>query len=177
MTVLPQLQRELSLAARRVQGRSPRRGVLRFGRRSLVAIPIVLIALGGLALAATHTFDRSHRPFAQSQYRFGHCPTHVIDLGPDALAQARRAALRQAHLAYPNRDLRGTYTTGAHVVTRGSERSIDAQRCGLIGRTILVDLHLPAPFNSASLSEGAVYVSRVHLPDRAPFFELWGLEH
>jgi hypothetical protein len=177
MTVLPQLQRELSLAARRGEERRPRRGCLRFGRRSLVLIPIVLVALGGLALAAAHTFNGSHRPFAQSQYRYGHCPSHVIGLGPDALAQARRAALRQAPVAYPNRDLRGTYTTGANLVTRGSERSTDAQRCGLIGRTILVGLHLPAPFNSASLSEGAVYVSRVHLPDRAPFFELWGLEH
>jgi hypothetical protein len=182
MTILPDLKRELALAARRLEGQPHgRRRWLRFGGRSLVAIPILVGALGGLSFAATQTFKsshhRHHRPFAENQYRYGHCPTHVVSLGPDALAEAMRAAVRQAHLAYPHRTLKGIYAVDAHVVTKGSVRSVDAERCGLLGKTMLVDLHLPAPFNSASLSQGAVYVSRIQPPGRPPFYQLWGLEH
>ena len=151
------------------------------GRRSLVVIPLALAGLGGLAFAATQTLTGQqsghHRPFAENQYRYGTCPGDVIALGPDALSEARRAAVAQAHLAYPHRELRGTYATDAHIVTAGSERSADAQACGLLGKTVLVGLHLPAPFNSASLSEGAVYVSRVQPPGQPATYELWGLEH
>ncbi len=117
------------------------------------------------------------RPFATSQYRDGHCPEHVVALGRGALAQARRAAIQQAHLTYPGRDLRGAYTTSASIVTLGTPRSADAQQCGLLDRTVLVGLHLPAPDHSASMSQGAVYVSRVHPPDRAARYQVWGLEH
>jgi hypothetical protein len=179
MTILPDLRRELAMAARRLESEPKRRPRwLRFGRRSLVVVPIVVGTLGGLAFAATQTFKGGHHhPFAENQYRYGHCPAHVIELGPDALVAASRAAVRQAHLAYPHRHLKGTSSVDAHVVTRRSARSVDAQSCGLLGKTVLVDLRLPAPFGSASLSEGAVYVSRIQPPGRAAFYQLWGVEH
>jgi len=51
----------------------------RFGRRTLVLIPIVIVALGGLAFAATQTFDSDHgHPFEINQYRYGTCPVGVV---------------------------------------------------------------------------------------------------
>ncbi|HEX4344101.1 MAG TPA: hypothetical protein VHZ31_00925 [Solirubrobacteraceae bacterium] len=182
MTMLPKLRDELSGAARRLDAaadprrRTPRRR-LRAGRSSLLAIVVALGAAGGLAYAATRTLIDHDRPFSDSQYRYGHCPRYVVALGPRALAEARRAAVTQARLAYPRRDLRGTASTGAQLVTQGSARSVDARRCGLLGRTVLVTLHLPAPSHSASLSEGAVYVSRIEPPGRPAYLQLWGLEH
>jgi hypothetical protein len=172
MTILPDLRHELGRAARRLESRRRPRW------RALVLIPVVLAAAGGIALAATGTFKSArHKPFSTSQYRYGHCPANVAPLGPDGLRLARRAALRQAHVAYPGRSLKGAYVTGAHVVTRGSIFSADAERCGLLGKTVLVDLHLPAPSGSASMSQGRVYVSRIEAPGRAGSFQLWGLEH
>ncbi len=172
MTILPGLKRELGRAARRLEGHHRRRW------RPLVLIPVVLVAAGGIALAATGTFKSDkHKPFAASQYRHGHCPANVVALGPSGVRLAERAALRQAHVAYPGRSLKGVRVTGAHVVTKGSVRSVDAERCGLLGKTVLVDLHLPSPLHSASLSEGSVYVSRVRPPGRPASFQLWGVEH
>jgi hypothetical protein len=177
MTILPNLKKELSRAAARLDpGSRPRRRRLLPGR-PLLAVPIAIAALGGLAFGAVQTFKGGSRPFAQNQYRYGACPTHVVPLGAGALAKSREAAVRQAHLAYPHRNLRGTYSTGAHIVTRGSERSVDAATCRLLGRTVLVELHLPAAFSSASLSQGAVYVSRIQPPGRPAAFQVWGLEH
>jgi hypothetical protein len=169
MTILPELKRELSLAARRLES-PPARRWLRVGRRGLVLIPIVLVALGGLAFAATRTFNDDHgHPFEINQYRYGTCPTGVRPLGPDALARAGRAAVAFAG--------KGVSVTGAHVVTKGSVRSVDAERCGLLGKTVLVDLHVPAPFNSASMSQRSLYVSRIPQPNGSVPYTVWGLEH
>jgi hypothetical protein len=174
MTILPDLKRELAHAAGRLE--KPHR---RWFRRALVLIPVGIVAVGGLAFAATQTFDNNDHghPFAINQYRYGTCPHGVLPLGPDALAQARQAAVAQAGVAYPHRHLRGTYAVDAHVVTRGSVRSADAEKCGLLGKTVLVDLHLPAPFNSASLSEGSVYVSLIRRPVGHASYRVWGIEH
>lgn len=177
MTILPRLKRELTIAAQRLDDAPTGWGRwFRSGRRSLVVVPIAVIALGGIGLAATGTLSDEEEPFSQSQYRYGQCPHHVVELGPDALDQARRAAVAQAGLAYRGRDLRGTYATAAQVVTKGSQFSADAQRCGLLGRTVLVRLRLPAPSGSASLSQGAVYVSRIQPPGRPAAYQLWALE-
>jgi hypothetical protein len=178
MTILPELKLELSRAAQRLEPAPPRRRWFRLGRRTLVLIPIVIVALGGLAYAATQVVNSDHgHPFAINQYRYGACPTAVLPLEADSLAQARRAAVEQAAIAYPHRKLRGAYAVDAHVVTKGSVRSVDAEKCGLLGKTVLVDLHLPAPFNSASMSEGAVYVSRIREAGGGASYQVWGLEH
>jgi hypothetical protein len=178
MTILPALRKELGRAASRLD----RRPLGRFRSRSLVIVPVALAALGGLAFAATKTFEpggthNRHRPFASSQYRHGHCPGNVVDLGPGGLRKARLAALAQGNVASPGRQLRGAYVTGARVVTKGSPRSADAERCGLLGKTVIVDLHLPTISQSASLSEGAVYVSRIQAAGAVASFLLWGVEH
>jgi hypothetical protein len=176
MTILPGLRDELSAPASRLPPDDARRRWWRSGRRLLVAVPVAAAVLGGLALAAT-TFTGDDRPFATSQYRYGHCPTHVLSLGPNALRQAKLAAVRQAQLAYPRRALAGTVAETAQVVTARSPRSADAARCGLLGKTVLVELRLPSPVRSASLSQGAVYVSLVKPPGRRSYYLLWGLEH
>jgi hypothetical protein len=176
MTILPDLCDELSAAARRLDEPSRRR--MRWPRRSrrtLIAVPVAIAALSGIALAAAGTF--SGKPFATSQYRYGHCPRHVIALGPNALTLARQAAVHQAHLAYPHRNLHGIRVTGAHIVRAHTPRSHDAAHCGLLDRTVLVELYLPNRYHSASLGEGAVYVSHVKPPGRAAYYQLWGLEH
>ncbi len=177
MSILPQLKRELSAAAHRLDRQRARRGWLRRGRGTLVAIPFALVGLGGLAFAAIHTLDTQHKPFADSQYRYGRCPAHVIALGPNALDLARLAAVRQSHTAYPHLRLRGTYSTDARVLIKGSARSADAAQCGLLGKTVLVDLHLATSPHSASMSQGAVYVSRVRPAGQPAGYLLWGLEH
>ncbi len=92
----------------------------------------------------------------------------------DAIPQAERAAVDQAGVAYPNSDLRGIRVTSASIVGPGTPRSADAGRCGLYGRTVLVGLDFPdAPFHSASLSQGAVYVARIAPPHRAAFWQFW----
>jgi hypothetical protein len=169
MTILPDLKRELLRAALRLEPPAKRRW-FRFGRRTLVLIPIVIVALGGLAFAATQTFNSDHgHPFEINQYRYGTCPVGVLALGSDAIAQADRAAVQFAGT--------GASVTGAHVITKGSVRSVDAEHCGLLGKTVLVDLHVPAPFNSASMSERSLYVSRIPQPDGTTPYEVWGLEH
>jgi hypothetical protein len=94
-------------------------------------------------------------------------------VGADGLDQARRAAVAQAGLAYRGLDLRETRATSAEVVTEGSASSADAKRCDLLGRTVLVRLQLPSPSGSASLSQGAVYISRIQPPAS---YQLWGLQ-
>jgi hypothetical protein len=115
MTSLPHLRRELRLAARRLDREQVGfRRWLRSGRRLLVVIPIVVVALGGLAFAATHTLSTSrttpppfkvnpHRPFAQTQYRRGHCPAHVIAFGAPARA-AKPGMQLSSRLASPIQD-------------------------------------------------------------------------
>jgi hypothetical protein len=170
MTILPELQRELATAARRVE--RPKR---RWFRRALVLVPVGIVAIGGLAYAAAKTFTGDDsRPY---QYQYGTCPKVVLPLGPAALPHAMRAAVLQARAAYSTADLGRTYAVDAHVVTKGSVRSVDAEKCGLLGKTVLVDLHLPAPFHSASMSEGAVYVSLIRQPDGSASYQVWGIEH
>lgn len=175
MTRLPQLQRDLVEAAHRLEAATS----VRRGRRlrPLVGIVVALLIGAGVAVAADRVLNNGPGQFSD-QYRFGTCPHHATALPKDALSQARRAAEQQAPAAYPGRDLRGVRATDAQVVTRRTARATDAGRCGLYGRTVLVQLYLPhAPFHSASMSQGAVYVSRIDQPGGEPYWELWGIEH
>lgn len=60
MSILAHLRDQPSAAARHAQ-RGPRRW-LRLGGRSLLVIPLAVVALGGLASAAIQTLDADHRP-------------------------------------------------------------------------------------------------------------------
>lgn len=106
------------------------------------------------------------------------CPRYVTALPrTGALAHAKRAALEAAPRIYRALNLSGRKAVGAYIVRKGTPRSADAGKCGLYGRTILVELFFPRELPSASLSEGALYVSRIKPPGKAAQYTVWAVEH
>jgi hypothetical protein len=59
---------------------------------------------------------------------------------------------------------------------RGGDRRLPGTRQPS-GETVLVELRFPRELPSSSLSEGAVYVSRVKPPGRPARWLLWAVEH
>jgi hypothetical protein len=115
---------------------------------------------------------------ARSGVQEPRCPRHVTPLPPaGALSLAKHAALQQAPRFYRGLDLEGRTAVSAYIVRRGTPRSVDAGHCGLYGRTVLVELRFPRELPSSSLSEGAVYVSRIKPPGRGARYLLWRVEH
>jgi hypothetical protein len=65
----------------------------------------------------------------------------------------------------------------AAILGKGDPRSADAQRCDLLGKTVLVGLEFPAMAPSASLSQGAVYVSRFQRSGEHAHYRVWSVQH
>lgn len=110
------------------------------------------------------------------------CPHGLKTLTPNAIADAKRAAMRQARELYTNTTGlgRGINTTGAHVVSavraaRAGARGAQIRRqCGASTerRSVVVILRFPKMLPSGSLSEGVLFAGRF-----ADGYHVWEVAH
>ncbi len=102
------------------------------------------------------------------------CPA-AQPLTHNATAAAAQAALAEAPGLYQGIDTTGQYvdssTRAAQAGPRGAQIGLE---CGqrVEDRSVVVELHFPAMEPSASLSQGIVFVSRIH-----NHYTVWQLAH
>ncbi|MGO9759894.1 MAG: hypothetical protein ACLP1Q_01355 [Solirubrobacteraceae bacterium] len=141
--------------------------------------PLYSIALGSLLALAIATVpayaEATPSPTAEVAV---HCPRNVTALPKTgALAHAKQAALEAAPHIYRGLNVSERKVVNAYIVRKGTLRSDEAGQCGLYGRTILVEMRFPHELPSASLSQSAVYVSRIKPPGKPSKYTVWAVEH
>jgi hypothetical protein len=129
-------------------------------RMTVVAVTTALAACGGgwAAFASGEGSRGDSDPGGRSAAK---CPSGVTDLGPDAVARATDAVLKDAAHVFRAKKRRGMRVVTAAIAGTDNPGSYARVTCGrrVFDRTVVVTAEFPAELPSASLSSSTVLVS------------------
>ena len=135
-------------------------------KRRLTAAALICVALaGGAGWVTLEAGGASRQDDAPDPGHRGaqRCPSMVGNLGPDAIARATDAVLRDAATVFRAKKRRGMRAVSAELASDENRGSYARVTCGrrVFNRTIVVTMRFPAERPSASLSSSTVLVSAI----------------